>query len=189
MNETRCFRDDLEKQSLDVPLKDVISASVGVHSSKQMLCHVTPAGCSDPLAAFESRRLLKKEIQFTLTCKLEDRTTFCFFGFTDMCRCGQSQLHDSVPSGCQQLHLGIHMALPTPQDFTLGGKRRKGREQEATVSLGTRPSLWTGKKFFSLELGLRSGTEEAAGQQCLSSPALEQKSRQEQGALGASCDN
>lgn len=95
----------------------------------------------------------------------------------------------TVPSGCQQLHLGIHMVLPTPQDFTLGGKRRKDREEEATESLGTRPSLWTGKKFFSLEFGLRNATEGAAGQQCSSSPALEQKGWQEQGALGASCDN
>lgn len=124
MNETHCFRDDLEKQSLDVPLKDVISASVGVHSSKQMLCHLTPAGCSDPLAAFESRRLLKKEVQFTLTCKLEDRTTFCFFGFTDTCRCGQSQLHNCakwMPAASS----GNSYGSPNPSGFYFGWKEEE----------------------------------------------------------------
>jgi len=110
-------------------LKDVISTSAGLRSpSKQTLCRLTPAGCSESLAASENGRLLEKQIQFTLTCKLGDRTASCFFGFTDMCICGQSQVHVSVLSGCQQLHLGIGTVPPSSQDLALSGKRGKDGE-------------------------------------------------------------
>ena len=138
---------------MEAPLKDVISTSVGLHSSsKQTLCWVTPAGCSESLAAFENGRLLKKEIQFTFSCKLGDRSTSYFFGFTDTCRCGQSQVCVSVLSGCQQLHLGIHNVPLSSQDLTSGGKRRKDREPSKTPQshLGSGPlcgrggGLWPG---------------------------------------------
>lgn len=117
LNQAHHFRDDLEKHSLEAPLKDVIAASVELQSSsKHRLCQVTSAGCSESLAAFENGSLLKREIQFTLACELWDTTTSYLFGFTDTCRCGQSQIHTSVLSECQQLHLEIHTVPPSSQD-------------------------------------------------------------------------
>lgn len=117
LNQACHFRDDLEKHNLEAPLKDVITASVGLQSSsKDTLCRVTSARCSESLAAFKKGSLLKREIQFTLACELGDRTTSYFFGFTDTCRCRQSQIHTPVLSECQQLHAGIHTAPPSSQD-------------------------------------------------------------------------
>lgn len=126
LNQACHFRDNLEKHGLKAPLKDVISTSVGPHlRSKQMLCQLIPAECSESLVTFENGRLLKQEIQFTRICQLESRT-----------KPPQTWIHKhectwTEPFGqwlgdLSSFILGIHTVPLSSQ--SLCGKRRKDKE-------------------------------------------------------------
>lgn len=96
-----------------------------------------------------------------------------------------------VLSGSQQLHFGNPYGSPLLSVLICVERRGKTKSLAQAHRIVRDQTLGAGREVFCLgvlshQWCCRTG---AAGQQCLSSPALEEKGSHEQGAWDASCDN